>query len=72
MHSINLSAYADFPFTNCTQGFQGLLDYVFYESNTFELKKVIEFSEKKYREHYMPSEFIPSDHVAILFELLTK
>lgn len=72
MNSVNLSVYASFPFTNYTQGFQGVLDYVFYESNAFELKKIIRFNEEKYKEKFMPSQFIPSDHVAILFELLLK
>jgi mRNA deadenylase 3'-5' endonuclease subunit Ccr4 len=71
-HSIGLSTYADFEFTNCTRNFQSVLDYVFFETNSFELKKVVPFSEAKYKEKFQPSQFIPSDHVAILFELLMK
>lgn len=41
IHSLSLSAYTDFPFTNCTAAFEAILDYVFYETDAFELTKVI-------------------------------
>lgn len=72
IHSMNLSAYTKFTFTHCIKSFESLLDYVFYDSDTLELKKVIPFCEKIHKENYMPSQFIPSDHVAIIFEFLIK
>ena len=73
-HSINMSAYADFPYTNYTGGFIGLLDYVFYETSAFELEKVIPIpSVEKVIEHTaMPSKVLPSDHCALVFDLKIK
>ena len=74
MHSLNFSAYADFPFTNCTNGFEGILDYVFYEANNFELVKVIPLpSVERVKENVaLPSKLIPSDHLALVFDLKIK
>ena len=74
MHSLSLSAYADFPFTNCIGAFEGILDYVFYESNAFDLTKVIPIpSVEKCKENTaLPSQYMPSDHLPIIFELLAK
>ena len=74
MHSLNLSTFADFPFTNCIQSFEGILDYVFYESDSFELAKVIPLpSVEKCKENTaLPSQYIPSDHLPIIFELVAK
>ncbi|RNA38549.1 2 -5 -phosphodiesterase 12 [Brachionus plicatilis] len=73
-HSLNLEAYADFPFTNCIGTFEGILDYVFYDSDSFELTKVVPLpSVEKVKENTaLPSVFIPSDHLALVFEFSIK
>ena len=45
IHSLSLSAYTNFPFTNCIATFESVLDYVFYETDEFELTKVIPLPE---------------------------
>jgi hypothetical protein len=47
---------------------------VFYESNLFELTKVIPLpSVEKVKENVaLPSKYIPSDHLPLVFELRTK
>lgn len=74
LHSVGLSAFADFPYTNYTVGFNGILDYVFYETGAFELEKVIPIPtlEKVKENIAMPSKVIPSDHCALVFELKIK
>ena len=74
MHSISLSAYSDFPFTNYTSGFSGILDYLFYETSAFELLKVIPIPslEKITELVALPSRTIPSDHLALVFDLKLK
>lgn len=73
-HTLNLGAYTDFPFTNCIGAFEGILDYVFYEQEFFELSKVIPLpSIEKVKENTaLPSVYIPSDHLALVFEFKIK
>ncbi|CAF0767148.1 unnamed protein product [Brachionus calyciflorus] len=74
VHSLNLGVYADFPFTNCIGAFEGILDYVFYESDSFELTKVIPLPtvEKVKEFTALPNKFVPSDHLALVFEFSIK
>ena len=74
IHSLNMSAYTDFPFTNCVLGFEGILDYVFFESNAFELARVIPLPsvEKLKEKTALPSQYIPSDHLPLVFEFEVK
>lgn len=73
-HSLEFSIYSDFPFTNYVVYFQETIDHLFYETNSFEmanvvpippLEKVIEFTA-------LPSKYMPSDHIAIIFDLKIK
>jgi len=62
---------SDYPFTYMNyESSKFIIDYLFYELDSlFELKKVISFNESKYYMNcLMPSQIIPSDHCAILFE----
>lgn len=71
MHSLELATHVCLPFTNCIQTFECVLDYVFYEQDAFELKKVIPLpSEQVIKQNVaLPSEFFPSDHLPIIFEM---
>jgi len=73
-HSIDFSTYIDFPFTNCIGTFESILDYIFYEKELFELEKVIDLpSVEKCKENVaLPSKYIPSDHLALIFEFLIR
>lgn len=73
-HSLDLGVYADFPFTNCIGTFEGILDYVFFENNCFELTKIVPLpSIEKVKENTaLPSVYVPSDHLALVFEFLIK
>lgn len=71
-HTLNLSAYTGYPFTYFQQS-PFTIDYIFYERNSFEIKKVVPFNEDKYKHNSsIPSQYVPSDHVAILLELDVK
>ena len=74
MHSLNFSTYANFPFTNCIGAFEGILDYIFFESDSFDLEKVVPLpSVQKVKEFTaLPSKYMPSDHLPIIFELKMK
>ena len=69
-HPLSLSACIGYPFTYCQQNSAFTIDYIFYETNSFKLEKLVPFNETKYRHNScMPSKYVPSDHVAILLEL---
>lgn len=74
IHSLSLSTYADFPFTNCIASFESVLDYIFYESDSFNLDRVIPLpSVEKVKEFTaLPNQYIPSDHLPVIFELSIK
>ena len=73
-HPFNLkSAYAQgvggkelLPFTNYTPGFQGVIDYIFYETSALSVEAVMDGPEAAYIENvvgfpdpHFPSEYIP-------------
>jgi hypothetical protein len=74
LHSLSFSTYCDFPFTNCIGEFEGILDYIFFESNSFELDKVIPLPPvEKVKEFVaLPNKYMPSDHLPLVFELKIK
>jgi hypothetical protein len=73
-HELQLSTYTNFEFTNYIETFNCILDYIFYDSNRFELKKVVPMltREQVTENIALPSCKIPSDHLALIFELLWK
>ena len=73
-HSLNLEAFENFPFTISFEGFSGVIDFVFYEKNAFELKKVLPlpYGDKLDKQTPFPNQYQPSDHLAIIFEFKIK
>ncbi|XP_064117001.1 2',5'-phosphodiesterase 12-like isoform X2 [Macrobrachium nipponense] len=59
------------PYTNYTVGFYGCLDYIFYQTDKFIVKKVIPMpTHEEVTEHTaLPSITFPSDHIAIIADL---
>ncbi len=70
IHSLNLATHVCLPFTNCIEMFECVLDYVFYEESALKLNRVIPLpSVEKVKENVaLPSEYFPSDHLAIVFD----
>lgn len=58
-------------YTNYTVGFKECLDYIFYQSDKFEVTKVVEIptNEELSAHIAIPSVNFPSDHIAIIAEL---
>lgn len=50
---------------------QALLDYVFYEANNFEFVNMVSLPPIK-KVSSIPNEYIPSDHLALVFEFKIK
>lgn len=72
-HPLQLrSAYAPIgepPFTNYTDTFVGVLDYLWYSWESFSVSKVLQpVEEEVVRESCLPNTFMHSDHVSILSE----
>jgi len=56
-------------FTNYVQGYQGLLDYIWYQNNCICVKNVAPSPRKEELEGYLPSSKYPSDHLAVVADL---
>lgn len=59
------------PVTNCVQGYQGLLDYIWYDGRYLQRKGHVPVPVLKEGE-YLPSERYPSDHIAVVHTLTTS
>ncbi|PSC75583.1 2, 5 -phosphodiesterase 12 [Micractinium conductrix] len=60
------------PFTNYVQGYQGLLDYIWYEPSALEVVREVPLptlAEMGGTEGYLPSQRFPSDHLPVVFDL---
>ncbi|XP_072136534.1 2',5'-phosphodiesterase 12 [Mobula birostris] len=74
-HSFELrSACGEPAYTNYVGGFQGCLDYIFMDGNTFEVAQVIPFpTHEEITCHLaLPSVSHPSDHIALVCDLQWK
>lgn len=62
------------PYTNYTKDFYGCLDYIYYQTDKFSVKQVVELpSHEEVTQHeFLPSITIPSDHLAIIADLEFK
>ncbi|CAG0878630.1 unnamed protein product, partial [Darwinula stevensoni] len=61
-------------YTNFTKGFNGCLDYIFYQKDRLTVEEVIPFpSHEDVTEHgALPSVTFPSDHLALIAQLAFK
>lgn len=71
------SAYSnigELPFTNLTPGFQGVIDYIWYASNTLAASCLLGEIDRSYVSRVVgfPNAHFPSDHVCILAEFKVK
>lgn len=75
-HSFKLkSAYdsidSEFPFTNFTPTFTEVIDYVWYSTNTLQVKGVLGKADEEYYSHHVgfPTAHFPSDHIPLVTKL---
>lgn len=76
-HNLQLSsAYAPIgepSFTNYTDNFVGVLDYIWYSHETLAVSKVLQpVDEDTVRTSCMPNAYMHSDHISILSEFFFK
>ncbi|KAL8280573.1 hypothetical protein RQP46_006896 [Phenoliferia psychrophenolica] len=77
-HRLSLrSAYShigELPFTNFTPGFQDVIDYIFYTTNSLGVTGLLGEVDQEYLASSVgfPSAHFPSDHLGILAELRIK
>lgn len=64
----------DMPFTNYTPHFQGMIDYIWYASNTLQVTGLLGKIDEEYlrRVPGFPNAHYPSDHIALMSELVFK
>lgn len=71
-HSLSLGSACGTPeYTNYTKGFNGCLDYIFYDLNKLKVTEVIPFPthEEVTQNVAIPNIFFPSDHLALVCTL---
>ena len=71
-HKFDFQNCCGFPeFTTYTEGFSGVIDYIFASKKCFEVKSVIPVPSKDEVQLYtaIPSPVMPSDHIALVCEL---
>lgn len=68
------SACKDLPYTNYTPGFNGCLDYIYYELNGFDCIDTVPLPDHKdvTVTGGIPSDVFPSDHLALIAHLKFK
>ncbi len=71
------SSYAnigELSFTNYTPGFTGVIDYIWYSTNTLHVTGLLGEVDKDYlrRVPGFPNYHFPSDHLALLAEFMVK
>lgn len=59
----------DTPWTNYTDGFKGLLDYIWYQPTHLQLDRIIPLPTEELLDGPIPSEVYPSDHLAVIFSM---
>lgn len=73
-HNLDLSVYKEFQYTNYVIGFQDVLDHLFYDNTAVELIRAIPMPTKEKITEFvaLPSKYVPSDHLAIIFDFKMK
>ena len=56
-------------FTNYVRGFQGLLDYIWYDRDHMKVMSTVPQPTKAQLGNYLPTEQYPSDHLAVVADL---
>ena len=72
-HKLNLFSAAGYPlYSNYTDGYKQLLDYIFIQCDFFTVSNVAPFpSEDILSEHVaLPSVSFPSDHLAVVVDVI--
>jgi len=64
----------DVPWTNYTPGFVGVIDHIWYSTNTLEVTSLLGPVDQEYMKRVpgFPNYHFPSDHLALLAEFLVK
>ncbi|KAF2400091.1 transcription factor [Trichodelitschia bisporula] len=64
----------ELQFTNYTPGFSGVLDYIFYSTNTLQVRGLLGEVDGEYLQRVpgFPNYHFPSDHLALLSEFSVK
>uniref|UniRef100_A0A6G1SPJ1 2',5'-phosphodiesterase 12 n=1 Tax=Aceria tosichella TaxID=561515 RepID=A0A6G1SPJ1_9ACAR len=65
------SAYQNIPYTNYTPGFNGWLDYIYYELDGIECESTVPLPDHDdvIANEGIPSDVFPSDHLALIADL---
>ncbi|XP_013422110.1 2',5'-phosphodiesterase 12 [Lingula anatina] len=74
-HDFNFTSACGFPrYTNYVGGFEGCLDYIYIESDYFQVSKVIPLpSHEEITQHgALPNQCFPSDHLALVCDITWK
>ncbi|XP_053385923.1 2',5'-phosphodiesterase 12-like isoform X1 [Mercenaria mercenaria] len=74
-HSLNIDSGCGLvAYTNYTSGFNGHLDYIYYDKDSFDVAQIIPPPEHKEVEFHtaLPSIVFPSDHIAQVCDLRWK
>ena len=74
-HQFQMDSACGTPkYTTYTIGFKDCLDYIFYETDKFEVTQVVPFpTEEEMSVHQgLPNVFFPSDHIACIADLKFK
>jgi CCR4-NOT transcription complex subunit 6 len=68
------SSIGEMAFTNYTPGFQGVLDYIWYSTNTLQVVGLLGDIDKEYLKRVpgFPNYHFPSDHVALYAQYVVK
>lgn len=75
VHSLDLASACGFPeYTNYTLNFNGCLDYIFYDQRKLQVVDSMSMisHEMVVQQQAIPSETIPSDHLALVALLKFK
>lgn len=74
-HNLHLESACGIPdYTNFTEEFKGCLDYIFYSKNSLVVTDVVPMPshESVTAQGWLPSEYFPSDHLALVCTLKWK
>lgn len=68
------AAIGEMAFTNYTPAFQGVLDYIWYSTNTLQVVGLLGNIDKEYLKRVpgFPNYHFPSDHVALFAQYIVK